>query len=248
MATKPRPKTGEARKTNQPLKIDLLPPSVHDAILKLRNQYGKTWQEIEEYSAQKILLMTAKQVAETASAKKTTVQPDTVLPGGFVDWDNLPMHVLEQFPDMRLPRTSLHRWYDIRVAQVRTEVEVRSRQARVIAESFAKSSLVNGDEAVINAARDTLMGVLAEDGTEAGRLNATKGLIKLGDLMQKARTNAIRDRKVTVDEQNLQLKLDAIKQKAASVIEAVEGEAAGAAPTMSREDVIRTVREIYGVA
>src|SRR5260370_1373314 len=102
--------------------------------------------------------------------------------------------------NMRIPHSNLHRWYDLRVRQVQKEVLVRSEQARTVAESFAKSNLVNGDEAVINAARDTLMGVLAEDGSEAGRLNATKGLIKLGELMQKARTNEIRERKVSVDD------------------------------------------------
>ena len=67
-------------------------------------------------------------------------------------------------------------------------------------------------------------------------------------LMQKAKTNAIRDRKVAVDEQALQMKLDEIKRKAASVIQAVEGEASGAEAPMSREDVLKAVREIYGVA
>ncbi len=221
---KSRPKTGEKRATNQPLKIDRLPPVVHDAILILRNKAGKTWLEIEELSA--------------LPADK----------GGFVEWENLPTPVLELFPHMRLPHSNLQRWFDIRVDQVRKDVLVRSGQARAIAESFAKSNLVNGDEAVINAARDTLMGVLSEDGSEAGRLNATKGLIKLGELMQKAKTNSIRDRKVAVDEQALQMKLDAIKNKAASVIQAVEGEASGTATPMSREDVIKAVREIYGVA
>lgn len=180
---KPRPKTGERRETNQPLKIDKLPPSVHDAILVLRNQRGKTWQEIEDLSA------------EPVGAGKL----------GFVEWDKLPTLVLQLFPDLRLPHSSLHRWFDLRVAQVRKDVLVRSEQARTIAESFAKSNLVNGDDAVINAARDTLMGVLSEDGTEGGRLNATKGLIKLGELMQKARTNIIRDRKVGTEERRIKL-------------------------------------------
>jgi hypothetical protein len=180
---KSKPKTGERRETNQPLKIDRLPPSVHEAILLLRNQRGKTWQEIEDLSA----------------------QPFGDKKGGFVNWDELPVVVLELFPEMRLPHSSLHRWYDLRVDQVRKDVLVKSQQARAIAESFAKSQLVNGDEAVINAARDTLMGVLSEDGTEDGRMNATKGLIKLGTLMQKARTNAIRDRMAGTEERRIKL-------------------------------------------
>jgi hypothetical protein len=125
---------------------------------------------------------------------------------------------------------------------------LRSEQARAIAESFAKSNLVNGDDAVINAARDTLMGVLSEDGTESGRLNATKGLIKLGELMQKARTNSIRDRKVAVDEQTLQMKLEDIKRRAQKLIAAVEGGAAGAPVQLTREQLLEQVRGIYGIA
>lgn len=221
---KARPKTGEPRDTNQPLKIDRLPPSVHDAIKFLYSKRGKTWQEIEDLSAQPL-------------------DKD-----GFVNWDDLPTSVLELFPNMRLPRTNLHRWFDLRVAQVSKDVLVRSEQARVIAESFAKSQLVNGDEAVINAARDMLMGVLSEDSSEAGRLNATEGLIKLGNLMQKARTNDIRGRKVAVDEQTLQLKLDEIKRRTEKLIAAVEGGEAGAPVPLTREQLLEQVRGIYGIA
>jgi len=44
-----RPKTGEKRKANQPLKLDRMPREVHEEILKLRAE-GKTWPEIEELS------------------------------------------------------------------------------------------------------------------------------------------------------------------------------------------------------
>src|SRR5574341_44576 len=45
-----RPKIGEPRKTRQPLRIDRLPLQARDTILKLRNQEGRTWSEIEELS------------------------------------------------------------------------------------------------------------------------------------------------------------------------------------------------------
>jgi hypothetical protein len=192
---KARPRTGERRETNQPLKIDRLPSSIQDEILHLRNTRGKTWQEIEALSAEPVKL-------ENGSKGN-----------GFIDWPALPLNILELFPDMRLPHSSLHRWYDLRVSQVRKDVLVRSEQARAIAESFAKSKLVNGDEAVINAARDTLMGVLSEDGTESGRLNATKGLLKLGELMQKAKTNVIRDRQVGTEERRIKLLEQDAEQK-----------------------------------
>lgn len=228
MPTKPRPKarpkTGEPRSTQQPLKIDRLPPAVHEEILRLRNLRGKTWQEIEELSA----------------------QPESK--GGFVKWDDLPTSTLELFPNLRIPHSNLHRWYDLRVRQVKNEAMRRADQAREIAEAFAKSNMVNGNEAVMNASRDVLMGVLTEDASEEGRINATKGLLKLAEVMQKARTNDIRERKVSVEEQTLQMKLDEIKRRTEKLIADVEGGGDGTQAPLTKEQLLERVRGIYGIA
>jgi len=190
---KARPKTGERRKTRQPLNIDKLPPLVHDILLKLRNQQGKTLKEISALSA------------EPFGRGKL----------GFIDWANLEPRVRKLFPEKRIPETTLHRWFDLRYEQVYADVMVRSEQARAIAESFAKSMLVNGNEAVVNAARDTIMNVLAEDSSDNGRTKAAAGLIALAEVMQKARANDIKERKVSVDERRIaQLEKDAeLKRK-----------------------------------
>ncbi|HEX5234155.1 MAG TPA: hypothetical protein VFW25_02365, partial [Silvibacterium sp.] len=78
---KSRPKTGERRVVQQPLKIDRLPIEVRAAIQQLRDQ-GKTWPEIEELSSLKY--------SEQWSTGK----------GGFVNWDALPTDVLELFPNL----------------------------------------------------------------------------------------------------------------------------------------------------
>ena len=122
---------------------------------------------------------------------------------GFIDWQDLPLSVLELFPDMRLPHTTLHRWHDLRVAQVSREVLLRARQAEIVARAFAKSNIADDDDAVMNAARNVLMGVLSEDNSTAGRLNATKGLLKLSEVMSRAKTNEIRERKVSVEERRI---------------------------------------------
>jgi hypothetical protein len=184
--TKSRPKTGEKRELNRPLKIDRLPVEVRDAILALRDA-GKTWPEIEELSA-------------LPYNRKWQSQG-----GGFVNWEGLPTPVLELFPDLKLPHSNLHRWYDLRVSQVIAETMMRSAQAREIATAFAKSVVKGADEAVVNAARDQLMAILAEDATPKGRLNATKGLIALAEVMQGARTNSIKERKVGVDERRIRV-------------------------------------------
>lgn len=189
--SKPRPRTGEKRRTNLPLKIDKLPIEVRDAIQYLKNGRGKTWQEIEEISA---LPYDAKWNDRDGWSKAR---------GGFVNWESLPTPVLEQFPDMRLPHTNLHRWYDLRVTQVIAETMARSAQARELAAGFVKSVVRGADEGVLNAARDQLMSVLAEDATPAGRMKAAKALIALGLVLQESRLNAIKERQVSVDERKI---------------------------------------------
>lgn len=181
MAGKARPKTGEPRETNQPLKIDRLPPGVHEAILQLRNREGKTWQEIEELSAQPY-------------GEKT---------GGFVNWMHLPTPVLELFPDTRIPKSNLHRWYDIRVGQVQKQVLESAEHARVLAEAFAQANVEGDREAVCNAARDQILTVLSEDGSSSGKMRAAKALLSLAEVMQTARANDIKERKVAADERKI---------------------------------------------
>ncbi len=223
--TKARKLTGEPRDRQQPLKIDRLPADVREMIHQLYVNQGKTWEEISLLSA----------------------EPKDK--GGFIDWKNLPIAVLELFPDMRLPTTTLHRWFDLRIKQVSRDVMVRAEQARTIAEAFVKSNVAGGDEAVINAARDTLMGILAEDGSAAGRINATKGLLKLSEVMSRARTNEIRARRVSVDERKIaQLEKDAELRRAH-----MERETAAATKKISKgepltiDDINRIRQSVFGM-
>lgn len=198
MATRRR--TGERPQKRRTLKLDTLiaaAPAVRDAILYLRNTRGQVWPEIAEQSGRPY----SEKWANDG--------------GGFIDWDKLPTHVLELFPDLRLPQTSLQRWYDLRFRQVMDDVQIRSAQARELAAAFAKSVVDGDDAAVLNAARDQLMSLLAEDSTPKARINATKGLIALAEMMQERRLNDIKERKVAVDERRLvQLEKDAeLKRK-----------------------------------
>ena len=228
-----RPRTGEKRSRNRTLKLDVLigaQPQVRDAILSLRDK-GATWPEIAEQSAR-------------PWSKNWATDH-----GGFIDWDALPTHALETFPDLRLPQTTLQRWFDLRVRQVASEVMVRSAQARQLAAAFAKS-IVDGDEgAVLNAARDQLMSLLAEDASPKARINATKGLIALAEMMQERRLNDIKERKVAVDERRLvQLEKDAElkRRKFAKEMDAAEkkitrGEA------LTADDINRIRERVFGI-
>jgi len=186
VANAKRPRTGQRRQVNQPLKIDRLPLEVRNAIQTLKD--GHTFQEIEELSA---------------------------LPldkGGFVNWDTLPIDVLELFPRLR-------------VRQVMAETMGRSAQARELAAAFAGSVLKGGDQAVLNAARDQFMSILAEDTTPKGRAFAAKGLIALSEQMQASRTNDIRERKVDVDVRKIKL-LEAREQIARDRVDQATQQAA----------------------
>jgi hypothetical protein len=203
---KPRPKTGEPRVKRQPLKIDLLPQAARDAIQALYDG-GRTWAEIAEKSA------------HPYSAKWR--EDD----GGFVDWEKLDLKVLEHFPEMRLPKTSLMRWYDLRVRQVMAETMRMAAQAREIAAAFAKSAVANGDEAVTNAARDMIMSILARSSAEADRMKAAKELLNLGFLMQTKRANTIKERKVAADERRIKL-LEEREQRTREAVDAQTRQAA----------------------
>ena len=188
-----RAKTGDERKTRQPLKLDKLPPSVHAAIQYLRG--APEWLSYEAIEERSALPYCEKWMTDG---------------GGFVDWDKLPMPVLELFPDMRIGHSLLHRWWDLRVAQVSANVEKLATQAREISQVFAKAALKGDKETVQSAARDILLGILAEDSSADGKAAIAGKLVQLGKLMQLGELNKLRERKVAVDERKMaQLEKDA---------------------------------------
>jgi hypothetical protein len=174
-----RRKTGQPPQVRQPLKIDRLSKSMRDRILRERNSECRTWEEIELDSP------------------------------GWDEWKAAPEEIKQLFPGQRLPHTNLHRWYDLRYAQVERDVMVKAAQAREIAAAFAKATVEGSDEAIVNAARDLIFGMLPE-GDAKGRQKAAGGLIALAEVVQAARANDIKERKVSIDERRItQLEKDA---------------------------------------
>ena len=145
---KPRPKTGEPRDTHQPLKIDRLPEEVHEAIIYLRNGRGLTWAQIEARSA------------KPYSAKW---KDDN---GGFIPWDTYELGILELFPEIRLPRVTLHRWYDLRVQQARQEVLEEGDAAQKFVEQLGELKIDGMNDAVMNAMVREVFGLIRD--TSAG--------------------------------------------------------------------------------
>jgi hypothetical protein len=192
--TKPRPKTGEPRVKHQPLKIDLLPQSARDAIQTLYDS-GHTWLEIAEQSARPF----SEKWKEDA--------------GGFVDWETLDLKVLEQFPDMKLPKSTLQRWFDLRVRQARQFVLRESAQAREFAAAFAKCDLDGANAAVVNALRDQVF-ALMQSASAGNKLLFVKNLENLTLAMTRIQRVEIQERRVAVDERRVaQLELEAEQKR-----------------------------------
>lgn len=206
-----RPKTGDKRKTRQPLKIDKLPMEMRDAIQRLRAE-GRTWEEIEELSPK------------------------------LEGWDKLPLTVLELFPDMRIPRSSLQRWYDLRVEQIRREVMADSERAREFASTFARGGFEQLPDAVRNALGDQIF-ALMQSAEATDKQQFRKELLNLGMLLAEQRKLDIKERQQQTNEKALELKIQQMKEK----VQVLKKEVAEKKKELSPEELQKKLDEIYGL-
>jgi hypothetical protein len=128
MARKRRPRTGEARQTRQPFAIDKLPAEWRDRIVAWRAKW-LTWEQVEE---------------ETKN----------------FEWKKLeesdPEFALSHFADKRIPHTTLHRWYDVRMVQELAQAKEERAISQQIVERFAALGFKKLDESVKNALTDVV--------------------------------------------------------------------------------------------
>ena len=226
---KAKPKTGEKRETNQPLKIDRLPESAREAITYLRNARGKTWEQIEEISARAY----SKDWAKDG--------------GGFIDWPAVDPDVLDEFSGLKLPKSSLHRWYDLRVAQVRRQILAEAETSRAFAEKFTGAGIEGANAAVINALRDEVF-ALASSMDSISRAQYMTALNDLTLAMTRIQRVEMQKRKVEVEERRVtQLEKDsALKRKR------LESETESAAKKLSKgeltlDDINRLRERTFGL-
>jgi hypothetical protein len=224
--TKPRPKTGEKRVVRQPLKIDRLPQSARDAIQALYDR-GRTWVEIAEQSA----------LPYSANWEKDG--------GGFIDWVLVESEYLDLFPGLRLAKSSLQRWFDLRVSQVRAQILAESAKAREWAQTFAGCDLPESNAAVMNAMRDQVFTLMQKVGP-GDQAKFLEGLNLLSLTMSRLQRVELQARRVAVDEKTVQMKLDAVKQKAGNLLGDIEGREGKPPVQLTREDLLEKVRDIYG--
>jgi hypothetical protein len=227
--TKPRPKTGEERDVNRQLKIDALPQSARDAILALRDM-GDTWPQIEARSARPY----SKDWSKDG--------------GGFIQWEELETRVLEEFPDLRIPKSSLHRWFDLRIAQVRKQVLIEGEKSREWAAALATKTLPDANQAVVNAMRDQVFSLMRTVGT-ADQGKFIEGLNQLALTMSRLQRVELLAKQVSVNER----KVAQLEQDAEMKRKRFEGEMNAAEKKITRgeavtaEDINRIRERVFGI-
>jgi hypothetical protein len=208
-----RPKTGDKRKSRQPLKLDRAPELLRDRVMKERAA-GRTWMEIEEMSPR------------------------------FEEWEKTPAEIQTQFPGKRLPHSTLQRWHDLRVEQVKREMLADQTRAREIAALFAENKFQDLPEAVRNALGDKIF-ELMQSADEKNKGKTVKGLLEFGWLLAQQRKLELQERKQNVDERALEIKLQLINEKVKQLKKDVD--VSGKKKQLTPEELKQRVDEIYGL-
>jgi len=164
MTRKQRPRTGEARTTRQPFAIDKLPSAWRDQIIAWRAKW-LTWEQIEEESKN-------------------------------FEWKKLeesdPELALAHFADKRIPHSTLHRWYDVQVAQKLEEIETERAASLAVAKKFSDQGYEKLDDAVKNALADVVFSH-AKDSDDPKKFHAALADLALA-LTRFRRTEIARDK------------------------------------------------------
>jgi hypothetical protein len=175
---------------------------------------GRTWTEIEEMSPR------------------------------FEEWKKTEESIRAQFPGLKLPHTTLTRWYDLRVEQVKKEVLANQVRAREIAALFAGKEMKDLPEAVRAALSDLIFGMM-QSTEEKNRGKAISGLLAFGELLNENRKVGLKERQIQTMERTLQIKIDAVLEKVKKLKNDVGG---GKKKQLSPEELKKRVDEIYGLS
>jgi hypothetical protein len=173
---------------------------------------GRTWLEIEQMSSR------------------------------FEEWKKTTETVRAQFPGLKLPHSTLLRWHDLRVEQVKKEVLADQVKAREIAGLFAGKEFKDLPEAVRNALGDKVFALTQSTDNKT----QLKHLLDLGWLLAQQRKLELNERKQKTDERALQMKIEAMREKVQRLKKDVDG--GGKKKQLSPEELKQRVDEIYGLS
>ena len=128
------------------------------------------------------------------------------------------------------------------------ETLVRAEQARVITQAFAEAGIDKMDDAVMNALRDLVFGMMLRQSDEGRRLTF-KYLLGIAKVMNRAKTSAIRERSAMIEERKLVLMNKAIELKRKQLEQETEGTAKklNKRRVVTVEDLNRIRERVFGL-
>ena len=211
----------------QPLKIDRLPQSAQDAI-KLLYDRGRTWVEIAEQSARPY----------SAEWEKDA--------GGFIDWVQVETDDLDLFPGLCLAKSTLQRWFDLRVSQVRAQVLAESAKAREWAQAFAGNDLAGSNAAVMNAMRDQVFTLMQKVGP-GDQAKFLEGLNLLSLTLSRLQRVELQAKRVEVDQRKIKILEDREKMARENLDQATQQAAKKGTGQFSLEDINLLRERTFGL-
>jgi hypothetical protein len=158
------------------------------------------------------------------------------------EWAKADVEQRAIFPDLRLPHTNLHRWYDLRVEQVIREQEERSIAAHAAAEKVAARGFTNLTASVKHALGETIFELMNNADNPAAIAEA---LIDMGHLLAKFDRNDLKREEVEQEKQKIELlaqKLQLMKGSVKGLKDAVEKR------ELTAEQLQEKLDQIYGIA
>jgi hypothetical protein len=145
----------------------------------------------------------------------------------------------------KLAPSVVHRWYDLRVAQVQREVMNQAEGSRVLAASFEKMGFEGLPEAALNALSSEVFAVV-EAGTPAERMKSLGRLILLASDLKKAQAA---EKRAGVQERKLDLenkKFEELRSKADKETNAA-AEKVGKGRALTIDDINRIRERALGL-
>lgn len=209
-----RPRAGEPRRKPQPFNIGYLPEAVRNQILKLKFDQGYSAEEIEELSQE------------------------------FVRWDTLPPRVRAKFKARRISKTSIYRWLDVEVKQLRRRVQERAAASAEMVGIWQRAGFKN----VAQAARNQLADIAFRLSGEEDEAKRQKLLLELGWLSAGIAKSEVAQKKLALEKQQVELAQQRIDLQR-RLAEKVKGLREGVAKKkLTQQELDRGLEELYGLA
>lgn len=142
-------------------------------------------------------------VMKERAAGRTWLEIEEMSPR-FEEWQKTSETVRAEFSGLKLPHSTLLRWHDLRVDQVKREVMADQVKAREIAGLFAGKELKDLPDTVRTAISDQLFGMM-QNQDEKSRHKVVAGMLALGELLAQQRKLEIQEQKVQTETKRVAL-------------------------------------------